>query len=370
MIDTLYFGLSEEVPYGILNITKFNEKFLPPSMPGWVGNLETTKLGSHYYKTGAKSFIRLQDSHTGITISGPLRERGTEVSWECTRCRINVPKLAGLPPGWLPTTNDELDQARRILLERTPWLPQDWLFRASVKEVHVAMNFDLSAVLTLEDVMGAHALMRHPGVRRDPTRFRPTHSSLYWSGKNTNIVLYDKTKELFEKSAKRPNRPREEIMSGNPHIVRLEFRLNKGKLLPLLDKFIAELEAPKGTSAPHNSASRVAVSAITAESLTWIFREMAMGFGNLPICTPNRMTVKMFLAILIECGATVEDTPIAEFAVRHLKDRTINDAKKIASTLSFTTPVFNWYTYLGTEGWGRYAIPRPACFTDLGLTTE
>lgn len=370
MIDTLYLGLCEEVPYSLLGIKNYNVNFLPPSMTDWVGNLETTTPGTYFHKTGAKSFIRLKDSHTGITFSGPLRERASEIAWECVRCRINIPKLAGLRHGWLPTTNAELNEALRILRERTQWLPQDWLSRAFVKQVDVTMNFDFNGAMNLDDVLGAHALMRHPGVRRDPEHFRPKQKSLYWRGKNTTILLYDKTKELFEKAAKRLKIPVAEIMPDTPHIMRLEFRLKKEKLSSLLDKFFAQLEAPTGFCAPLISSKRVAVTAITAESLNWIFREMAMGFGNLPIRTPIRMTLKTFLAMLIDSGATVGDVPIAEFAAHQLKDRVIQDAKKIATTTNLGSPVFNWHAYMGTEGWGSYARPRPACFRDLESTPQ
>jgi hypothetical protein len=366
MIDTLYLGLSEEVPYGSLYVQQYNERFYPPSMPGWVGKLTGTEEGSYCYNNGAKLFVRLFDSVTGTNVSGPLRKRGSEHYWQCTNCRVNIPKLAGLPAGCLPTTDEELERALQALSYRLSWLPDGWLFRAKVKEVHLSMNFDFSAVRSAEEIFGAHALMRHPAVRRDPDRFMPHHGTLYWKGKNTVIALYNKTKELCEKASKHQKKPLAEVMCGRPQILRMEFRLKAPTLSPLLDRFFDDPASPQGAPPQKQSSSRVAVTALTAASLEWMFREMAMGFGNLPIRTPMRMTLTTFLAILIDKEVKVGPMPITEFAALVLKDRRIKDAKKLASTLNFGSPVFNWFAYLGTEGWGPYAVPYPSCFSDIG----
>ncbi len=375
MIDTLGLSLDEEVPYADLEIAQFNEASRPSKFKGWTARLQTTKPGSYYFtQLRAKSIITLRDSGSALVCSGPLIENPNGCHWLCMDCRINVPKLAALPLGWVPTTDEELRRSLAAVRCFVPFLPAGWLERARVKEVHLCMNFEFKGTFSGDQVMESHGLMRHSGIRSDPAKFNPKHGSLYWKGKNMVIALYDKTRELQEAALKREKKTRVKVPLPTPprnEILRMEFRLKAPAISKLLNTYLSDVSHWTGEFAPppqsaQSASNNIAVSVLSADALVWMFRAVASGFTNLPVRTPQRFTVNALIARLIREGTFVgsDAIPIAEYAAQFMNDRQLRDVKKMAGGLSATFPHFSWSDVLGEAGYGTYAGPQPACFLD------
>ncbi len=283
MLDTLYIGLDEEIPIDFLEGIPANEAFSPPQMPGWTGRLETTKPSSYYSKhLGAKFMLKLRHHETGVTITGPVFY--DKDYWLCATIRANIPRLAGLPDVWLPENDREIQTAITKLEQLLTWLPDSWKLRAKIKELHLTMNFEFTGPMSAQDVMGAHQLMRHKRVRPDPLKFKPSHKTLYWRGKDTVIALYEKTTEACSRLAKERNTTVDEIRKRYhlDELLRLEFRLKTPALIKLLDRVLPAPPVPAdGPPLPKSASSNLPLSILTKDISQSLF-----GFAAKHVETP------------------------------------------------------------------------------------
>jgi hypothetical protein len=267
--------------------------------------------------------------------------------------RINVGKLIGLSPGSLPISDVELQQAWATLLALTAWMPAGWFDRAEVKELHTAMNFRYPA----DKAIAAHECMRHPRVRKHPTKFHPSHRSLYWLGKDLVIIIYDKRLELL---SKRPRKPDSEVPYFDlPNLTRLEFRLKKVAILRERNrdqpKVIVEPGKPPLKSTP---ATRLPPSLITAAMLLGMFRNLVGEFPELPTREIRRLCAPTFAAMLHRLGVCLPDgTPVLDYYARFADDRPVRRARSMSSIVDAGSPAFQWSNILGPAGWGPYAMP-------------
>lgn len=348
MIDTLNLSIDESLSSEFLAGMHGNQKF---SFNGFTGRLVTSKPGSHYHKKGADWFLILEDRERGIRISGPVFFSRGQIL--LTTVRINVGRLIGLSPGSLPISDAELQQAWATLLALTAWMPAGWFDRAEVKELHVTMNFRYPA----DKAIKAHENMRHPRVRKHPTKFHPSHRSLYWRGKDLVIILYDKRLELL---SKRPRKQDSELPYLNlPDLTRLEFRLKTGAILRELNrdqpKVIVEPGKPPLKSTP---ATRLPPSLITAAMLLGMFRDLVGEFPELPTRELRRLCASSFAAMLHKLGVCLPDgTPVMDYYARFANDRNVRRARSMSSIVDAGSPVFQWSNFLGPAGWGHYAMP-------------
>jgi hypothetical protein len=348
MIDTLILSIDESLSPEFLTGIHGNQKF---SFNGFTGRLETSKPGSRYNKKGADWILSLVDRERGIRISGPVFFSRGQIL--LTTVRINVGRLIGLSPGSLPISDAELQQAWATLLALTAWMPAGWFDRAEVKELHTAMNFRYPA----DKAIAAHECMRHPRVRKHPTKFHPSHRSLYWLGKDLVISLYDKRWELL---SKRPRKPDSELPYLDlPNLTRLEFRLKKGAILRERNrdqpKVIVEPGKPPLQSTP---ATRLQPSLITAAMLLGMFRNLVGEFPELPTREIRRFCLPTFVAMLHKRGAVLSDgTAVIDYYAQFAADRPVRRALSMSSIVDAGSPAFQWSNILGPAGWGPYAMP-------------
>jgi len=347
MIDTLIISIDEILSPEFLEGIHGNQKF---SFNGFSGRLVTSKPGSHYHKKGADWILILEDRERGIRISGPVFTRG---QIRLTTVRINVGRLIGLSPGSLPISDSELQQAWATLAALTVWMPTEWLRRAEVKELHTAMNFRYPA----DKAIASHENMLHPRVRQHPTKFHPSHRSLYWLGKDLIICLYDKKVELLKN---RPRKPDSELPYLDlPDLTRLEFRLKKGAILRELNR-----DLPKNTPVPgkpalqSTPATRLPPSMITAAMPLGMFRNLVGEFPELPTRELRRLCASTFAAMLHKLGVCLPDgTSVMDYYARFANDRNVRRARSMSSIVDAGSPVFQWSNILGPAGWGPYAMP-------------
>ena len=367
MIDSIILKPNTLIDSSFLSGREANVPFTTAMVPGFTCRILTTEPESPYYKRDRLPYCaKLRNSEKGISLQGPIDyDRGV---WHCRTCRVELRRLLGLPPGWLLADQGDLDAAIAAMRNELRWLPTGTLETAPVREIHLTMNFDLRGIMSADEIIAAHALVRHSRVRKDSSKCDPDHNTLYWRGTNLIIAMYEKTQQSVAKFATDKGLQSSEVRAryNLPELLRLEFRVKSNLLSKLFDK-VTQPAAPLdgGPPLPANP-SPVRLISLNQTNLTALFRELVWEFGDPPVPVIQRLSTRKFLAMLIREKAVLGDgTPVVEFASRYLNRKQITLATGDAREVDTGGPRFNWRDVLGPEGFGEHAFPKPEMYRDL-----
>jgi hypothetical protein len=347
MLDTYYSRIDEIIADDFLKGTYLGRTF---QHHNFLVRTKTLKRGSPYEKKGASFMIDLDDPKKGVTFSGPVFASRQRI--HLTGLRVSAPRCLGLSPGSLPTTDGQLQQLSREIMSVSSalGLGPNWLDAARVIELHVTMNFGIP----FDYLVKHHVAMRHPRVRKDPMKYRPSHRSLYWTGSSLGIVIYDKTRELLSKP---PYKHREgETPVRLPELTRLEFRLKQ----PAILRELARMDAATTTQVSYSAMppSRLAPKGITAALLLDIFRSLVGEFPSQPKRNPKRLTVATFAGMLHHRGVEVEGTPILDYYSQFANDRNVSNARRLSATAEAGGVAYCWKSLMAGGAWGPFARPE------------
>jgi len=159
VLDTLVLSQITAIMMPALAQYKAGDTFV---FHGLDAELSSLKSKSNFAKQGYSLFLQCYDPVSGIHISGPVRSIPAGMLFLPYVIRLNIPRLAGLPPGCLPTSDQDIRRALDSSVTILNWLPDGWLQMAKVKQVDLAMNFALDPVEMLE----LHQHMRHARVKK------------------------------------------------------------------------------------------------------------------------------------------------------------------------------------------------------------
>ena len=349
MIDTLILSLSKPIILPSLNSCKPGETF---QFHGFTADLSTIKPRSHFAKKGYNLHIEFYDSLTKIHISGPARLTPAGLLFLPHKIRFNIPYLAGLPSGCLPS-DQEINYALKCAVESLHWLPAGWLQMAKVKQVDLAMNWALDPVEMLE----LHQHMRHARVNKAPFKSAPEHGSLYWEGSQMTICLYDKSRQLNENAAKRYH----DVTILYAPFIRLEFRLNLHAATRCLHHAIKNEPPPPIPGIPPLPAPVLgdfSVHDINEATLFAMYRHLLADFPDLPRRSIKRLTTQELVAIGIqEQWAFRDGRTILDYYREHAEAKDVRYAQKLSLELDVSRPLFRWLEFVPADGWGPLAIP-------------
>lgn len=352
MLDTLVLSQITAITLPTLAQYKAGDTFV---LHGLDAGLSSLKAKSNFAKQGYSLFLQCYDPASGIHISGPVRSIPAGMLFLPHIIRLNIPRLAALPPGCLPTSDQDIRRALDSAVDILDLLPADWLQMAKVKQVDLAMNFALDPVEMLE----LHQHMRHARVKKDPFKSAPDHGSLYWNGSQLVICLYDKSRHLNELAAKRSSDPL--ATASYPPLVRLEFRLHSHAATRCLN-YAQRPEpipcAPGIPPLPTPIPGDFSVHDLNAKTLFAMYRHLLSDFPDLPRRNIKRLTTQELVAIGIQEHWVLRDgRTILDYYRAHADAKDVRYAQKLSLELDVGRPLFRWLEVVPADGWGPLAMP-------------
>lgn len=349
MIDTLILSLSKPIILPSLISCKPGETF---QFHDFSVEISSIKSKSPFGKLGWTMYLDFHDPITKIHISGPARLTPAGLLFLPHLIRLNIPRLAGLPSGCLPT-EQEINYAIKCAVESLHWLPADWLQMAKVRQVDLAMNWALDPVEMLE----LHQHMRHARVNKDPFKSDPEHGSLYWQGSQLTVCLYNKSRQLNENAAKRYH----DVTIRHAPFTRLEFRLQHQAATRCLHHAIKHVPLPPIPGIPPLPAPVLgdfSVHDINEATLFAMYRHLLSDFPDLPRRSIKRLTTQELVAIGIqEQWAFRDGRTILDYYREHAEAKDVRYAQKLSLELDVSRPLFRWLEVVPADDWGPLAMP-------------
>jgi len=193
MIDTLILRSPARVPLAIsCDPVAMADTF---DFHGMTADFKTTDKSSHFHKSGHRWMLEMQNGDNSIWIKGPVTTSAGSTTFVPHWIRLNMPKLAGLPEGCLPADDTQLRQALDKVGSTLHWMPGGWQQQATIRELHLTMNFRLDP----DEILAIHKSLAHRSVHADPRMIKRDHRTLYWEGTKLKIRLYDKAAEIADR---------------------------------------------------------------------------------------------------------------------------------------------------------------------------